>query len=218
MNYDLTLCNRTLSLLGQRAITSIDENSVAAREIKLHYAPSVRSVIRSHDWACLNTERPLALLHGEKVSGWQYLYQRPADCKSITDIYADAEDIICVPGRYDLEKFEQIVSPKSKQRAIATNIKNALLKYTSDGTDSSLYDENLQDAIVAKLAWAACHKITGSKNMQASQLQEFNLALDEAKFQDKADKQEKYRISNPMKKARSGGAMPGFSTKRYPFD
>jgi hypothetical protein len=201
MNYDLSLCNRALSLLGAREIRDIEENSAPAREMKLQYAPAVRSALRSHDWACLNTERPLALLHGEKVHGWEYLYQRPADCKNITDIYGPEEDAGLAPREYK-KKFEQIVSPKSRQRAIATDIKYATLKYTSDGTDSSLYDDNLQDAIVAKLAWAACHKITGNKNMQNGLLQEFNLALDEAKFNDRRDRQEKAKFSNPIKKAR----------------
>lgn len=174
----LAIINRALSELGVTNIASVDEDSEAAAKAVQQFSTIRDSLLRAHFWKFASYIDTLALISGETVMGWQFLYAYPPRCLMIRKIF----DQSCVnPGgdllfdaRYfgDLWlfyhpefRFKEVLSTVSFQKSIAANINPAYIEYTYQVTDPNQWDQAFTDAMVYSLAAELARPLTGKTDL-----------------------------------------------------
>jgi hypothetical protein len=124
-----------LSNLGTRSkIASLTEGSVESDELELWYEYSRLTALESYDWSFARKRVALALHSDDPPEDiWAFRYQYPADCVTARKIEnPNGMDADAVP-------FEIETSDDGSEKTILTNMEDAVLVYTFDQQDTSLY-------------------------------------------------------------------------------
>jgi hypothetical protein len=143
------LCNLALALLGQEAISSINEDSRAGRLCRQFYAQVYDEVLRSHAWKCAKARSALAELVTTPDFGWDHAFQLPADC--LRALWLEELDY-----EFDVE-----------QGQLLTNDDEANLVYIARVTPNKL-DSWAAKAIYHSLAVALAYPLTQSLSLKQS--------------------------------------------------
>lgn len=149
------VCNQALAHLGERPISSLDDDTKAGRACKLHYQPVRDEVLRSHRWNFATTRATLSQLEDAPVFGWSYQYQLPADCLRVSEIN-DTE----AGDRYTDEWVIE-------GRKILTNAETLNLVYVKQVEDTSEFDSLFTQALAVKLAMKLSEAIRGTTGKTA---------------------------------------------------
>lgn len=162
------IANRALSLLGEAAIPSIEGNSPAARTIRLHFAATRDSLLRSHRWNFARKRAALSRLSEAPAFGYAYAYQLPDDCLRVLSLNeGDSSDL---GDDFELEGDQ-----------LLTDAEAAKIVYVRRVTDATKFDALFVEAFVLKLAIACCLEITQSTTKKGDLLGELQrLSLPEA--------------------------------------
>lgn len=163
----IEICNRALSnKLGESTITSLLDDSKAAKSVNLAY-PYVRDlVLNLHVWNCTVDRATLAPLVAPPDHKYQYAYQQPADCIKILEVDTD----------YDwVKEGETILTDEGS---------SLLIRYQKKVTDPSCYGPLLIECIITRLAYDICEEITQSTSKKQELAQDFQRVLIAAKTLD----------------------------------
>ncbi len=161
MASQVDICNFALSNIGAKSITAIDQISEEARKCLLFWEQALDSTLRSHDWNFAGQNIALALIADETVIGWDYLYGYPANCLMIRKIYSESTDF---DAKYT-EEFEEMLSPSTNQKSIATDVEDAYARFTMRVTDTTLFDASFVKALSYELSSLLAKPLTGDLNM-----------------------------------------------------
>lgn len=153
------ICNEALARLGEASISSIDDNSVAARACKLHYEPVRDKLLRSHRWNFATTRAVLSQLSPAPLFGWDYQYQIPADCLRVLDINDTADG--------DVITDEWVVEGTK----ILSNADTINLVYIARIETVGLFDDLFADALSCKLAVRLSESVRGTTGKTAELLE-----------------------------------------------
>lgn len=177
MATQLDICNLALFAIGQRPITSYNEESTSGRAIRTVYETCLKGTLRAIDWNFARRIEELNLIANEAAPGWFYLYAQPNDCLIIRKVFHEEilEDSIAI-------EYEVLNSPESHVPAVATNISPARAKYTYYCVDTNVYDSNFIEAFSHKLAAMIAFSLTGDAKIAAGMNQMYNLFIDQAKL------------------------------------
>ncbi|MCG8548238.1 MAG: hypothetical protein MJE12_28905 [Alphaproteobacteria bacterium] len=138
------ICNRGLQKLGERKITSLDDDVKAARECKRAFELVRDAVFRDHPWNSLLARASLAALSEAPAWGFGHQYQLPADCLRV----------LSVDGRSEW---------RVEGRRILTDAGAPLnILYVRQETDPMLYDLLLVEALASRLAAELAEPLTQS--------------------------------------------------------
>ncbi|OIO01948.1 MAG: hypothetical protein AUJ49_06995 [Desulfovibrionaceae bacterium CG1_02_65_16] len=150
----IELCNNALIDLGEETITSLADNTKAARLCNQRW-PAVRdAVLRAHPWNCAIREARLAA--SASNAGWQYqsAYPLPADCLRVLEVCSGG---VCV------EEWE------AQAGAVLCDETGALdLAYIARLDDPRLYDPLLCEVLTARLSATLAYPITASTALAQS--------------------------------------------------
>lgn len=171
------ICNLALNHIGQRPIVSIDENTQAARACSLIYDSVRDAVLRENNWNFACVMEQLALLSGEDVPLWDFLYAYPVKCLSIRKLFNESFANDSLPLEY-----QAMLSPVAKQRCIATNTELAWIEYTYQVTDTTLFDGNFVDAFSYRLGASLAQTIAGNIQLGQGLMQIYKQIVDGAKL------------------------------------
>ena len=113
------ICNLALGHLGEARITSLEEDSVAARACALHYVNVRDEVLRSHRWNFAQDRKVLAALQDPPEFGWSRQYQLPLNCLRVLEVNgSEAGDVLgseyIVEGRRILTNSSERSNVESK--------------------------------------------------------------------------------------------------------
>lgn len=175
MASSVEIANLALGMLGAGTITSLDENSKAARTVKVQFDLQRDSELRAHRWKFAIARATCVALASAPASGPYLLqFQLPTDFLKELDI-GDA-----YPGM-DLSDYRSSF-PNSDYRVegglILTNLPSPLaLRYIRQVTDCSKFDGCFVTALAAKIAWMSCESLTSSAQKRQLAIQEYNLAI-----------------------------------------
>lgn len=139
------ICNKALSLLGQKSITSLDDESPEALACRIHWEQLRDEVLRSHPWNCAIKRAALNRLVDAPAFGFKYYYQLPADCLFVVSL--ESGDYFKIEGR-------KLLTDSS-----AANI---IYVFTQD--DSTTYDAQLSAGFSYLLAAELAPGITASQS------------------------------------------------------
>lgn len=166
--------NVALGYLGEPPILSMDEGSLAARTASIHYAKTVKQVLRAHPWACATSRATLARLSATPAFGFNYYYALPADFLRVVQINDNRV-------LYTIEVY-------NTQKALLTNESEVNLRYVANITNPDLWDDLLLDTIAMRLAAKMAPVFSVDPNKLAQLSQEFATVQAEARSIDAQDK------------------------------
>ena len=176
------IANFALNNLGASNITSLDENSKAARVVNQRYESVRDAVFRAHPWNCLINRASLAQETATPAFGYTYQYALPTDpfCLRVLEF---SNGTLSYPQDNITNNTGGPVFV-IEGRKLLTDEGTAQIKYIGRVTDTQLYDASLTEALAAKLAAEICYAITGSTSMVQIQTSLYEAKVNEARFND----------------------------------
>ena len=176
------IANFALNNLGASNITSLDENSKAARVVNQRYESVRDAVFRAHPWNCLINRASLAQETSTPAFGYTYQYALPTDpfCLRVLEF---SNGSLSYPQDNITNNTGGPVFV-IEGRKLLTDEGSAQIKYIGRITDTQLYDASLTEALAARLAAEICYAITGSTSMVQIQTSLYEAKINEARFND----------------------------------
>lgn len=148
------VCNLALAYVGNgQTINSLEENTLEARMAKLHYAPTRDELLQLFPWRFATLREELATI-AETRTGWEYVYQLPADCLTPRRIYPGQRRVtpdLEIP--FDVEGRDG--GSGLSGRVLLTDQPEAELIYTAECPNVALWTP----AFVQAVAWALAVKL-----------------------------------------------------------
>lgn len=178
MASSVEIANLALGMLGAGTITSLTDNSKAARVINVRF-PLVRdSELRARRWKFSIKRTTLPALSTVPASGpYTQQFQLPADFLKELDV-GDS-----YPG-LDLADYRSSYSTadyRIENGMILTNLAAPLsLRYIYQVTDCSHWDSCFVTSFAAKLAWLSCEELTSSAEKRKLAMTEYSTAISDA--------------------------------------
>lgn len=162
----VSICSRALQQLGEPAIASLAEDSRAARECALAYAPVRDAVLRDHPWNAALRRASLPALSEPPPWGFAFAFQLPSDCLRVVEVLG------CRAWAIEGRQLLADVDPP------------AALRYVARLEDPTLFDDLLAEAIAARLAVELAEALTQSTSKRELALALYATALRRAKVVD----------------------------------
>jgi len=205
------LYNMALSAVGSRAKISLPtENSRAAEECQIWYDSARQTVLRAAHWQAAKKYFRLSLLNTRSDSaawlatdpepGWIYQYSAPSDMLAARNLSG-------------FERFTVGTDFTTNVRSIECDIEDALLHYTFDQTDLSLWDASLYQAIAFALASFIAEPLTGKRSRVRDVTDKANAIIREARAQTLNEMSGRIEYLAEWHEAR--GFSGGVSSARY---
>lgn len=155
----ISICNMALGWIGTNSIASLTQNDPGARACNQFYDMARQQTLRDHPWNFAQSRIALAAVDvPDTYPEYAYAYAWPDKCIRAHKVRNDA-------GDYD---FEVVLSPDGSGRMILTNAQNAVLLYTADVADPTLFDPLYTRALARRLA-ADMGKVFFKNNAQTMQ-------------------------------------------------
>lgn len=175
MTSNVDICNSALNMVGSSIITSLTEDSKAARVCNQRYTFVRDAVFRAHPWNCLIRRVKLAQDATAPIYRYAYRYPLPTDpyCLRVLTISDDGAD-----ERRDLDfKVEG-------NRYLLTDQGTIYIQYISRDEDPQQYDFLLIEALAARLASDIAYPLVGSSSLATNLFAIYEIKLKEARFAD----------------------------------
>lgn len=193
------ICNMALSFLCISRINSLDDDTQEARECKTHYEHCRRRLLSAYPFGFAKHVDKLALLNqlNYSVPGWKYVYGYPDNTLSVQYVYdeAHAEHKEEQLGEYEILMINEF------DRVIATNIAEAYAECIHDVKEPEIYSEEFIEALAHLLASSIAFQLTGNANVQQTQLQLAQEAIEQSKLYSAQERNR--RTTFPRKYAQS---------------
>lgn len=148
------ICNLALQRLGAKTITSLSDDSTAARECNRVYEHARDSELRAHPWSFARARASLAADSTDPAFGYAKQYTLPADFLRLLPT-RDQQDLQIEGGK--------ILTDDGAPLKIV---------YIKRETDTNKFDQLFVDLLVARIARDLAEKITQS-NQKISNAQAF---------------------------------------------
>jgi hypothetical protein len=141
--------NRAAQKLGAKRITSIDENSTIAQELRTCAESVLEACLMSHRWSFAIKRAEIAADDPTPDWGRSNAFSLPDDCLLVIPPYPEQDEV-----------FRDWVL---EGRKIITNYTAPLhIRYVSKVTDPNLMDSLFREYYATMLAFELCEKITQS--------------------------------------------------------
>ena len=170
MTSQVEICNLALSRIGAGTISAIDEDTREARTLLLHYEPTLRSLLRAHEWNFAKKRVVLAQLSTAPVSEYAYQYALPSDFLKVCRINGAFTD------EYRLEGS-----------ALLSDEDPVTLEYVHAVTDPNLFDAIFTDVLAQKLASEIAYALTENNGLTESVFRIYSDKLREARTMNARD-------------------------------
>lgn len=190
----LDIWNQALSECGARAtVAATTELSKEAQTLSIHYSNVRTSVLRGAPWSCARVQVALdveeSYLHDpvDNQYPWLFSYTYPEDCVQMRYLLRPPSAGTTAPGWGVPDRNNRFLpglNTDGDTRVILTNVESAIGVYTKDLTDVNLWDQGLQDAIVASLCAKIVIPMTGNVAMKSTFEQLASRAIVDARVQD----------------------------------
>jgi len=176
------IANFALNNLGASNISSLDENSKAARIVNQRYDAVRDAVFRAHPWNCLVHRAELAQETDAPAFGYAYQYALPTNpfCLRVLEF---TNGTLSYPQDNMTSNSGGPVYVV-EGRKLLTDEGTAKIKFIGRVTDPQQYDASLVEALSARLAAEICYAITGSTTMVQIQTSLYEAKITEARFND----------------------------------
>lgn len=140
------ICNKALSLIGQEAIVSLDDDSPQAYACRTHWAPLRDEVLSDHSWNCATKRAVLGRLISTPAYGFKYYFQLPSDCLTVIET-------------------SPVVDFQVESGLLLCDTESLAIKYVRSEDDSTKYSPKLSAAFSYLLAAELAYQSTSSASL-----------------------------------------------------
>ena len=176
------IINMALAHLKQRKIASLTEVSIQASEALRCYEIARHETLRGHDWGFATVVKPMALdatyatdSVGSYAGKWIYAYSYPSNALAIWHVYN-----INTPDKDNGEEFRVLYDDTNNKKVILTDVEEALVEYTFDVQDVTMYDANFITAFTFRLAYDMAPNLTGDDAIAGEIFKTYNALIHDA--------------------------------------
>lgn len=163
MTSKVEIINRALQLIGEEAISSLNDDSDRARAMNRIYDAELRAELRAHPWNCALKQAQLASSEDEPLFDFDYMFQLPSDFVRL------------LPQN-------TVTDWKVVGRKIYANDSGPLeIWYVYEITDPNEMDALLVAAFEARLARQVAPRLSNSSTMTERAAQAYKDAIAEAR-------------------------------------
>lgn len=175
MTSAVDVCNSALNLVGANNITSLTEDSKAARVCNQRYEFVRDNTFRAHPWNCLITRKSLAQDATTPVYKYAYRYTLPTDpyCLRVLSVSDDGD-----AERYDIDYQLEA------GRYLLTDEGTMNIRYIGRLTDPTEWDIGLVETIAARLASDIAYPLIGSSSFAQDMFAMYEMKLKDARHSD----------------------------------
>ena len=171
----VAICNRALDMLGAEPVTSLDDNTKAARLCARNYGPVRDAVLRAYPWNAVVRRASLAALAEAPAWGYARQFQLPVGpapepCLRLLAVAGETEFGL----RYKIEGGRVLTD-----EAAPLNI-----LYIARLDDPAALDPLLADAIGTRLAADLSYSLTASAALGQTLMDIYQAKLNEARIAD----------------------------------
>lgn len=171
------IANLALTKLGSASkITSLTDNSVAARAIYGVYDIARRALLRRYQWSFAITRASLPALAAAPAWGFARQFQLPADFLRIVQV----NDVFAVPALNDYVDGDTSAWAIEGQLILTDFSAPLKIRYVRDVTDESTFDALFVMALASLLAYQTCEQITQSNSKKQAAMVEMKRAIGDA--------------------------------------
>jgi hypothetical protein len=218
----IDICNQAIAELPAKAIQSVDENSLEARECRRFYPQVIREMLEGpHDWSFQNRRVMLAqLATNGRTHEWAYAYALPADMGTPIRVLPDFDSLglgipVPLPGDPYMETWATQLGTIEvpyivENGVIYTNAATATLEYGVNDIEEVVIGPLVERAIVAELASRLAVPVKKDRKLKGELIQEAEVAWARAMADDLNRQPQSYPdyVSEVMA-ARSGALGAG---------
>lgn len=172
MRSSTSLCNMALSLIGGKRISSIDETSNEAIELKLVFFETLDSVLSEHDFNEAMYTAELALLEETPAFKYTYKHQLPVEpyCLRVLNLYDSNEN--------------EILDYKVEGRTVSSDENVLYINYIARLEDYNNMSPLLVEAFTHLLASKVCKSMASDTSLSNTLFEKYRIALLKAKNND----------------------------------
>jgi|694.fasta_scaffold11784_2 hypothetical protein len=157
-----SICNSALAKLGSGMIMSLTDDSKQAQFCSRFYDETRDEVLSSHRWNFAMRRATLSRLADAPEFEWAFAYQLPTDCLRVVQLNG-------------AEPSEREGEFAVERNMLMTDADVAQVRYIARITDGSLYPPLFVEALATKLASKLAGPITGSRQLPAELLREYEV-------------------------------------------
>lgn len=170
---EVDISNFAMDILEEEYITSLSQDTKAARWLNRNFAQTRDAVLRAHPWNFAMERTTLLADSTDPAFGWTYRYAVPADCLRPMPLTQNG-------------KLNGAQYPFEYEGGYVLTDATAPLKfrYIKRETDPAIFDNLFIEALSARLAAKAAHLITGKASQQENALKIYTAAIAEARIID----------------------------------
>lgn len=161
MASEVEICNLALTHIGAARIPALTEATAEARACKLLYEPTRDSVLRLHPWGFATKYEALGVLSSVTTYGYEYAYQYPVDCLFARGFYRAVATADPIP-------FKIVTKADLSGKEIWTDEEDAVLIYTAQVTDVSVFDVQFKEALSHYLAASLAPTLIKDEKLKVS--------------------------------------------------
>lgn len=164
MSDEVDICNYALIKIGANTISSLTENSPAARRCSVVYSQQRDYLLRGHFWNFATKRVQLAELSAAPEFEWENQFQLPTDFLRVIQIYNDPN------APYKIEGDR-----------ILTNLSTLQLVYVYKVTDPNKFDPSFVEALTGAVAKELAYAMAASSQLAERAARDAKEALRRAK-------------------------------------
>lgn len=168
--------NTALSKLGSATITSLTDNTKAARAISRRFDAVRRAELRRHRWTFAIVRAALPAMTTAPSWGYSLQYQLPADLlrlDQVSEFWYVTNLVDYVNGEM---KFFEVEGGK-----ILTDLPAPLnIRYSTDVVDPNKWDAAFYEMFASRLAYEICEELTQSSTKKQDLIADYKTSRSEA--------------------------------------
>lgn len=168
---DVVIANMALSKVGARStIESLDDPVPTANQCKLWYDPSREQALKVFNWSFAKKRQALAASTVAPPAGlWGFRYLYPVDC-IVARLVVNPLGRQADPIPYEIETVK---FAGADVKTILTDHEEAVLKYTFDVMDTTLFTTYFTELLATLLASKIAFSLTGKLEIANARFQEY---------------------------------------------
>lgn len=155
MPSEVEICNRALSWLGAKRISSLTETTRNAEICNIHFALDRDDLLSGFPWVFARQRVSLAQLTNDRTGEWEYKYQMPDNMARLEWINNAELALLLEQAGQNKNAAYALVGD-----VVYTNVESVTCEYTEKVTDSSLFPAHFAKALSWRLASSIVVPIT----------------------------------------------------------
>ena len=155
------IVNLAFDRIGERTITSLDDEGPIVARAKAQYPHQRDLLLRAQPWRFAMARASLPVLSASPAFGWKYAFERPTDALRVMPLTDNGE----FDGAPLHHRFEgtQILTDRPAPLKI---------RYVQSGVSEAKFDPLFTELLAINLAQALCYRLTNKRSLVADLNQE----------------------------------------------